>query len=445
MGNNRDDIRTNKKKFLTKEERIKIKRTIEKKKRKKRKKRIISSIFLIFLILIISGVFYCYSILNGLKTNNLGTGIAPASSSDPINILVLGMDIGDTENLDNSLARRSDTIMVFNYNPNTKKAHLVSIPRDTLIEVDGYLDTGEYQRYWKINAAYALGGEEEVISHVESLLDISINYIVEVDYNAFRSIVDALGGVEMTIEQDMNYDDDEQDLHIHFNAGETVTLDGQGAEEFFRWRQNNDGTGLANGDLDRIKNQQLLISKLVDKALSPSIVFKVPRILNAITENVDTNIPANELLSLGMKILKLNSSDIIMTTLKGEAQNIYGQDYIVAYDEYNKELVEVLNATDSSTNMSSIEKGNLKVLVLNGTKIEGLASSVREKLENLGYSNIEIGNTTSVLQSEVQTTNKELREVLAEDIDIEKFGKISESQYKDYDVVILLGEDYNLF
>ena len=168
------------------------------------------------------------------------------------------MDIGDVDIQGNKGIRRSDSIMVFNYNPNTKKAHIVSIPRDTLIEVDAYLDTGEYKKYWKINSAYVLGGEEEVITHVESLLDIDINYIVEIDYNAFRSVVDAIGGVEMTIEQDMFYDDDAQDLHINFKAGETVLLDGKKAEEFFRWRQNNDGTGLANGDLDKLRTNNYL-------------------------------------------------------------------------------------------------------------------------------------------------------------------------------------------
>ena len=448
MGNSREDLGNRGRRPLTREEKIKRRKAIEAKRKKRRRKRILLSIFTILLLLIFGSGIYVYSFISGLKTNTLGNGVEPASSSEPINILVLGMDVGDTDNQTNKAIRRSDTIMVFNYNPNTKKAHIVSIPRDTLIEVDGYLDTGEYQRYWKINAAYALGGEEEIITHVESLLDISINYVVEIDYNAFRSVVDAIGGVEMTIEQDMYYDDEEQDLHINFTAGETVLLDGEKAEEFFRWRQNNDGTGLANGDLDRIKNQQLFISKLLDKAMRPSIVFKAPKILKAIGDNVDTNIPANKLISLGLKVLRLNSSDIIMTTLQGEPEDIYGQSYIVAYKDYNRELINSLNSNNPSAtnNITSINREDLKILVLNGTKIDGLASSARNSLFSLGYTDIEIGNTTTaVSKSVIQTDNKDLRELLKSDIDIEKFDKISKSEYKDYDAVILLGEDYNLF
>ena len=449
MGNIREDLQNRgKRRPLTKEEMIKRRKAIEAKRRKRRRKRIFVSIISIILITVFGSAFYAYSFISGLKTNKLGSGNPPASSSDPINILVLGMDVGDTDNQQNKSIRRSDTIMVFNYNPSTKKVHLVSIPRDTLIEVDAYLDTGEYQRYWKINAAYALGGEEEVTKHVESLLNISINYIVEIDYNAFRSIVDALGGVEMTIEQDMFYDDEAQDLHINFKAGETVHLDGKKAEEFFRWRQNNDGTGLANGDLDRIKNQQLFISKLVDKALSPSIVFKVPDILNAISENVDTNIPAKNLVSLGMKMLRLKSTDIIMTTLQGDPEDIYGQSFLVAEREDNIDLIHALNTANSSiaNKITTIDRENLKLLVLNGTKIDGLASNARDTLKSLGYTNIEVGNSDiAVSKSVIQTENKDLKELLKNDIEIEKFEKISKSEYKDYDAVIIVGEDYNLF
>lgn len=448
MGSSREVNDNRGRRRLTREEQIKRRKSIEARKKKRRRKRIVVSIITIFIALIFGGLFYAYSFISGLKTNNLGTGIPPASKNDSINVLVLGMDIGDADIEGNKAIRRSDSIMVLNYNPNTKKAHIVSIPRDTLIEVDAYLDTGEYQKYWKINTAYVLGGEEEITMHVESLLDININYIVEVDYNAFRSIVDAIGGVEMTIEQDMFYDDDAQDLHINFKAGETVLLDGEKAEEFFRWRKNNDGTGLANGDLDRIKNQQLFISKLLDKVMSPSIVFKAPKILNSISENVETNISAKELVSLGMKIIRLKSSDIIMTTLQGEPQYIYGESFLIADKEYNMDLINSLSSghPSSPSNITTINRENLKVIVLNGTNISGLASTARDKLLERGYENVEVGNTTdAVKKSVIQTNNKDLKDLLKTDIDIEKIEKISRSEYKDYDIVILLGEDYNLF
>ena len=447
MGNIREDGGNREKRPLTKEERIKRRKAIETKKRKRRRKKIFFSIIAIIFLGIFAVAMYAYSFISGLKTNKLGNGIPPASSKDSINILVLGMDVGDVDNESNKSIRRSDTIMVFNYNPNTKKVHIVSIPRDTMIEVDAYLDNGEYRRYWKINTAYTLGGEDEVKMHVEDLLGINLNYIVEVDYKAFRSIIDALGGIEMKIEQDMFYDDDMQDLHINFKAGETVKLDGKKAEEFFRWRKNNDGTGGELGDLGRINNQHQFISKVMDKVLSPSIVFKAPKILKAISENVDTNIPANKFISLGIKMLGLKSEDIIMTTLKGKDATIYGESYLIADKELNRELINALNADNPSVanSITSLKREETNILVLNGTKIDGLASTAKDKLETLGYVNIEVGNTTAVSKSIIQTDSKDLKQLLKSDINIEKFEKISKDEYKKYDAVIFLGEDYNLF
>ena len=125
--------------------------------------------------------------------------------------------------------------------------------------------------------------------------------------------------------------------------------------------------------------------------------------LKVVSENVDTNIPANKLISLGMKILRLKSSDIVMTTLQGEPQNIYGQDFIVPYEEYNTDLINALNAKDESDSesLTSVSRGSLKVLVLNGTKVEGLASTARDKLISLGYSNVEVGNTSNAVSKSV--------------------------------------------
>lgn len=420
---------------------------VMKRRKRKRRKQIFTLTFLIIIALVLATFAYGYNFISSLKTNTLGTGIKPESKTDPINILILGMDVGDAENQVNKTARRTDTIMVFNYNPNTKKAHLVSVPRDTLIEVDAYLESGEYQRYWKINSAYALGGEEEITMHVESLLGIDLNYIVEVDYNAFRKSIDAIGGVDMYIEQDMFYDDDEQNLHINFKGGETVHLDGKKAEEFFRWRENNDGTGLPNADIDRIKNQQLFIGKVIDKVLSPSIVFKGPKILKVISENVETNIEANNLISLGLKVLKLDSSDIIMTTLQGVNEDIYGQKLYVAHNDLNTDLIRALNSSSAkeANNITSVKREDLKIIVLNGTKVNGLAGTARDTLLSLGYSDVSVGNSDSTDNSVIQTNNKDLKETISKDTNIEKFSKITNNEYKDYDAVIVLGADYNLF
>jgi len=417
---------------------------IKRKKRRIRNRRI-RTIVSLLVIIVFAMFLYINSFLNKLNTNNLGSANPPTEKTEPINILLLGMDIGDAENTGNTSARRTDAIMVLNYNPNTKKVNIVSVPRDTLIEVDAYLETGEYQRYWTINIAYVLDGEEEVTTHVQSLLDIDINYIVEIDYEAFRSVVDAVGGIEMYIEQDMYYDDDMQDLHINFTAGETVLLDGKKAEEFIRWRKNNDGTGLVNGDLDRITNQQFFIKKLLGKVLSPSGVFKVPSILEAVSKNVDTNMSSKDIMSLGLKILKLGTDNITMSTLEGVNEDIYGQSFYVAYKELNEDLINALNSRESIDGSKiKIDKTNLNVLVLNGTNISGLAGNVRDKLLILGYKNVDVGNAIGVSKSSIQVNDKNVEKVITEELNITKTTKISSNEYSEYDAVILLGKDFSI-
>lgn len=397
-------------------------------------------ILLLIMIVVIAG--YGYMFVSGLNKSTLPGGIAPGKG-EPVNILVLGMDIGDTENLGNSSARRTDTIMVVNYNPQTEKIHLVSLPRDTRVEIDAHLDTGEYRQYWKINSAYALGGLEEVVTQVQDLLQLQINYTVQVDYQAFRSIIDAIGGVEMHIDQDMIYDDDAQNLHIDFRAGQDLLLDGQQAENFFRWRKNNDGTGFVNGDIDRIKNQQKFLSALLDKCLTPTIIFKVPGILSAINDNVETNMPAGKMLSLGFKVLTMNKSDIIMTTIKGESEVIYGEDFIVFDKEANRELLTSLSSSNYVP--SNLDVEGLKVKVLNGTSTNGLAGNIKAQLTKDGYGNVETGNYTQTDKSIIYTSKDDVFEQIKKDTGITKHGKNIPSEYSEYDAVIVLGKDYKVF
>lgn len=424
---------------LSPREELEIKKRLRRKERKSTViKRAITAAFLTIVILIVLCGIYLFSFISSLNNNNVISGVKP-KVNETVNILLLGMDIGDVENASNTSARRTDTMMLLNYNPRTDNIKVVSIPRDTLIEVKNAHDgNGNYIPYWKINAAYALGGEEEVIQQVESLLDITVNYLIEIDYAAFRNLIDAVGGVEMYIDRDMYYDDDAQDLHIHFNKGETVLLDGQKAEEFFRWRKNNDGTGLADGDLGRIKNQQKFISALIDKCTNPMIVTQVPDILKAIKQNIVTNMSGTAMIKYGLKMI--SNSGVSMSTLQGYNERIYGQDFLIADSSYNQSLLESLKITSEADN--SQEKKNSSIMVLNATRVNGLAGNLKTELEKLGYVNISTGNFDKSKESSILSNNKDLKKLLSNDTGIKNLSKNKDSEYQDYDAVIIIGEDY---
>ena len=407
--------------------------------KKAKKRKIIAAVITLLFIIIIVPIFFIGSFITSLEKSDLMEGVAP-KSNQPLNILLLGMDIGDVNQVENGDIKRTDTIMVLNYNPDTKKINLVSIPRDTQIEVDAYDEFGNLRNYWKMNTAYTLGGEEEVIKHVESLLEIPINYIVKIDYKAFRNFIDAIGGIEMYIEQDMFYDDDTQDLHINFTGGETVLLDGQKAEEFFRWRENNDKTGLDDGDLGRIRNQQKFIKEVIKKCLSPSIIFKMPKILDVVKEDISTNMPAKKMISYGFKFLF--NDGISMNTLQGYPETLYKEEFLVVDKDQNKEIIDSLKAGATLEDNSS--RSEYSILVLNGSGIDGLAKNLKKNMESIGYNNIEVDNSEKQNKSVIISNNKELREQLKLNVGITKFDKNKNDDYAAYDAVIIIGEDYNI-
>lgn len=198
-----------------------------------------------FLIIFITAVVYggskLYIYLNRFNKGKTVDPYEVKDDSKPVNFLIIGEDQG------NGGKGRTDTIILVNYTYKDDKINIISIPRDTLININGKNE--------KINSAHVYGGVPWTIEAVQQLLNVKINYYGKVNYNGFKTFIDAIGGIDMKIKQDMHYDDYAQGLHIHFNKGEKVHLDGEGAEQFFRWRKNNDGSGLARGDLDRIGNQ----------------------------------------------------------------------------------------------------------------------------------------------------------------------------------------------
>lgn len=386
-------------------------------------------------LLLAVAIFFIISICTALfkiSNNNMPDGESPGFG-EPLNILIMGVDIGDPDQIDNESIKRTDTLMVLNYNPKTKNVNLVSIPRDTLINVNG--------TNYKINAAYAVGGYSRLESEVENMLNININYLVRIDYNAFDEFIDAIGGVTMTIENNMYYDDEGQNLHINFKAGETVKMDGKKAEEFFRWRKNNDGTGLATGDLGRIENQHKFIAKVVSKCKSPLILFKLPSIINAFADNMDTNIPAYKTIPYGLKFLT-HSSGMSMSTLSGDLKIIGGQSYVVYNESYNSDIIAALG--ENVTLSASDENYDMRIKVLNGTNISGLAGRVKDLLAANGYTKIDVGNTVETDKSVILTNDKANAKNIKKVIDINKTDeKEDKDEYNEYDIVIIIGDNYD--
>ncbi|MDF2521431.1 MAG: LytR3 [Clostridia bacterium] len=185
--------------------------------------------------------------------------LAPPEAAEDIiiNTLLMGVDEG-----------RSDTIIVVRYNKNTHQIAMISIPRDTRVDIPGY-------GYEKVNAAIGKkGGAALAMKTVGNLLDIPIHHYVKVDFRGVEKIVDILGGVKIDVPPGMDYEDPAQNLYIHLKPGVQV-LNGKDSLKFLRFR-----SGYVDQDLGRIKAQQKFINAFIDKLTSPSVILKAPTLIN---------------------------------------------------------------------------------------------------------------------------------------------------------------------
>ena len=385
---------------------------------------------LILAILICGGIFLYKNFL----TNKILYEADKKKADKCINVLLVGLDIGDPTQKNNEKIKRTDTIMLVKFNPKTKKAIIVSIPRDILVVVNG--------KNQKINNVMALKGENGLRKQIESMLYQHIDYMVKVNYTGFRKMMDAIGGVNVDIDTDMKYDDITQNLHIDLKKGKNVHLNGQQCEHYFRWRKNNDGSGLSDGDLGRINNQHKFIEAVIAKCKSPSIILKIPGILKALPETIESDMSRDEMIGYGLNLLDLKSSSVKMVTLKGTPVNISKISYLKYNENSNREILDLISG-DAPAEVADVKRENLKIEVLNGTSVNGLAASAAKKLKEDGYKNIKIGNSRSKCsESVIKLKNDKLKFIVANDTGIAKIKNVEANDIGEYDAIIVLGKDY---
>lgn len=419
-------------------------RQLKKRKRKKKRFKVFITIGTILVFILCLGG-YAYSYLLRMhepasaETNTSDSGVTEVSKGGIVNILVSGVDIGDTKVNVDEARRRTDTILLLSYNPKTDILNIVSIPRDTMVTIKGKAE--------KINASNVFGGKNYLNTTVSNLLGVDINYSARLNYAGFRKIIDAIGGIDMEITRNMYYDDASQNLHIYFRKGTTVHLDGKKAEEFFRWRQNNDGTGLADGDLGRIENQHLFIQKVIEKVKTPAIIAKIPAIMNIVADNVTTTMKPEEMVQYALKFAQLDSSKITMSTLKGTTPTINGVSYFVFDKNQNMELLAALHGeetTATQTAQATLERDSLNIEVLNGTLKNGLAAGYAANLKEKGYTKpIPVGNGTRTSSSKIilYGVDSTLVSQIKDEFGI-KNVEIHDQKSGNFDIIVLLGEDY---
>ncbi|PKR78340.1 LytR family transcriptional regulator [Halalkalibacillus sediminis] len=266
-------------------------RTKRRKRQRRRKRKLfISSILVVFFSIIIFGIYEYWDGKNQAEEDiekyqdteqsedfeNNFQGNEP--TDEKTNVLILGSD------QDQHGISRTDTIMIGQYNTNENSAKLVSIMRDTYVDIPG-------EGYNKINAAYAIGGPELLRKTIEENFGIEINYYSIVNFRGFEQIVDTIApdGVEIDIEKRMYYET--KDVTIDLYPGEQK-LDGEQLLDYARFRADKDN------DFGRVARQQHVMSLLKEEMTSFTGVINLPRAVGTLQPYIDTNMETSKIISL---------------------------------------------------------------------------------------------------------------------------------------------------
>ena len=319
---------------------------------------------------------------------------------DRINIALLGIGGEGHEG-----GQLTDTIIIASIQPSTHRVALISLPRDLLVNIDGY-------GLRKINNANAFGelkgagsGPELARSVISSTLNMPIHYYVKVDFAAFKEIVDIVGGVSVVVDQsftDYTYPTlDKKYQTISFAAGPQL-MDGDTALKYARSRHsgmNNEGS-----DFARSKRQQKVLISLKEKLTSTNTFLnpqKISDIINSLQSHVVTDLKPWELLQLLQIVKGVNSGSLINLVLDDSPTSFLYPEMVEGayvlrpkggdFSAIQSKVTEIFTEAPTS---STITTRKARVIVKNGTKTAGLAGRTAEDIKSQGFTILSFGNAT---------------------------------------------------
>ncbi len=307
--------------------------------------------------------------------------------SRPVNVLILGTKVLTSEindktpreklghhTLVNSFKGLSDTVVLARFDPITKKLNILSIPRDTQAVIRHEIR--------KINEANYYGGPSLAAETISNLLGgIPINRYVRFNIQGVEKVIDALGGVKIYVPKNMKYTDHSQHLYINIKEGEQH-IDGQKAVSFLRFRYDR------YGDIGRVQRQQMFMRALVEQALKPKNLLRIPEILSIINSYIDTNLTVEELVALSGFASQIQRSNVQMLMLPG---NFNGDGkHEVSYWLPDHKQIKSMVATyfDYGSLNSAVKEAtpnSLRIAIQNSTENPKLAQQVANFLKNSGY------------------------------------------------------------
>ena len=438
-------------------------------RRKKKRRGFVLRTLLVTVLVALVGVgtaaaLYIMNINNNLThgvTEELRQQLVAVEPQEPFYMLLLGVDKSEgraEEWGDTTASFRSDTIILARIDPPAQKVTLVSIPRDTLVDMGSH---GEQ----KINAAYSYGGAAYMVEVVSEFAGVNISHYAEIDFEQFTTIVDTIGGIEVTLPVDVV---DERYAGINLTAG-THQIDGATALALCRSRHAYDEYG--GGDFFRAANQRMVIAAIVKKVLQQDPLTMAGTV-SELAESVITDFTVMDIVGLASQFQNLDVDNSIYSGQCPTISEYTGGLWIEMVDEAGwREMMERVDAGESpysdasqdftagiagsiggGTNISDAEGGSGEavfsgsVLVLNGTTTSGLAGSVSAELEAAGFTpNADNADSTDHATTSVYYNGDAYGSALgvAQTLGVDEttVAKNSQGYSTAYDVVVVVGSD----
>lgn len=276
---------------------------------------------------------------------------------DNISILFVGIDDSEARNFES--ASRTDALMLATLNEKDKSIKLLSIPRDSYV----YIPSKGYET--KINHAYGEGGITSTIDTVENLLDVPVDYYVQMNFEAFIDVVNALDGIEVEVPYELHEkNSSDKNGAIYLKPG-VQTLDGEEALALARTRK-------LDNDIERGKRQQEILKAIMKKAASAKSITKYSDVMEAVGDNMQTDLSFSEMKALVDYATAGSSLDVETMSLQGTDSMIDGVYYYQLDEEALQQTVLDL-------------KTHLKVSGSNNDDEHHLAESLEDEDDALIY------------------------------------------------------------
>ena len=313
---------------------------------KKNKSSYVKYILILVVVFILSGMvgaFFANALVDNKPDYNEDDKKGMLVANDKATVMIMGVD----ERADD--VGRSDTLMIATLDPDKNQAALLSVPRDTRVKIKGH-------GFDKINAAYAYGGRKLTQETIESLLNTHIDHYIKINVHGFTKIIDALGGIDIDVEKRMYYEDpwdDDGGLYIDLQPG-MQHMDGKTAITYVRYRDE-------EGDIGRIKRQQNFMKAVMDKLVSPTIIPKLPAIVSAVSDSVETDMSVSEILSFLGTLQDAKDNGLKSEMLPGKPVYIEGISYWVPDISKTRQiLANTLGIKINQSITTSIHEDNIE-------------------------------------------------------------------------------------